>query len=74
MTRGWEYIISGLWIWTHSSITSVKNVVLNYKWNGKGLGMYNFRSLGIGPPTYYTKNIRKKEEKTTPLLFYCIIM
>ena len=54
MSRSKVFIISGLWVLTHPSINSVKKTSIhNYKWNGKGLGIFNFHSLGNDTPTYY---------------------
>ena len=47
-------MISGLWVLTQTPVTSV-----NYKCNGKGLGIYSFWAFGLDGLTYYiSQNIK----------------
>ena len=48
ITRGWESITFEFWILPQSKI-----MFYNYKWNCKGLDIYNFWSLANVMPTYY---------------------
>ena len=69
MVRGWEFIISGFWVYTHPFITYSKILFYDYKWNSRG---WEFLISGLRVLAYSSitsvKNILSKKT----LLCYCM--